>query len=84
MLKLTIVVATVLLNVVKSQPISVNVEVTVNGVKVPISQDHPQAMDLNHRSGIIDPGMGYNPLQHLQQQKLTEAQSLLVSFGFLA
>ena len=54
MLKLTIVVATVLLNVVKSQPINVGVDVTVNGV----SQDPPQATDLNHRSGIIDPGFG--------------------------
>ena len=70
MLKLRIVVATVLLNVVKSQPINVDVDVTVNGVKVPISQDNPQATDLNHRSGIIDPG--FYP------------GAAYVSFGFLA
>ena len=36
MLKLTLVVAAVMLHVVASKPLDVNVEVTVNGVKIPI------------------------------------------------
>ena len=36
MLKLTLVVAAVMLHVVASKPLDINVEVTVNGVKIPI------------------------------------------------
>ena len=36
MLKLTLVVAAVMLHVVASNPLDVSVEVTVNGVKIPI------------------------------------------------
>ena len=81
MLKLTIVVATVLLNVVKAQPINVNVDVTVNGVKVPISQELPQPTDLNHRSGIIDSGFGGIPA--VGRRPLNMATPI-VSFRFLA
>ena len=76
MLKLAIVVATVLLNVVKSQPINVNVDVTVNGVKVPLTQDPPRATDLNHRSGILDPG--------IIDPGIDTTYPAYVSFGFLA
>ena len=38
MLKLTLVVAAVMLHVVASQPLDVDVEVTVDGVKIPIGQ----------------------------------------------
>merc|ERR1719342_1844990 len=37
MLKLILVVAAIMLHVVASQPLGINVEVTVNGVKIPIS-----------------------------------------------
>merc|ERR1711875_96608 len=39
MLKLILVVAAIMLHVVASQPLEINVEVTVNGVKIPISQN---------------------------------------------
>ena len=42
MLKLIVVVAAIMLHVVASQPLDVNVEVTVNGVKIPISQNQPE------------------------------------------
>jgi len=35
MLKLILVVAAIMLHVVASQPLEINVEVTVNGVKIP-------------------------------------------------
>ena len=43
MLKFILVVAAIILHVVVSQPLEINVEVTVNGVKIPISQDQPKA-----------------------------------------
>ena len=42
MLKLILVVAAIMLHVVASQPLEINVEVTVNGVKIPISQNQPK------------------------------------------
>merc|ERR1719300_1295025 len=39
MLKHILVVAAIMLHVVASQPLDINVEVTVNGVKIPISQN---------------------------------------------
>ena len=42
MLKLILVVAAIMLHVVASQPLEMNVEVTVNGVKIPISQNQPK------------------------------------------
>merc|ERR1712126_394714 len=39
MLKHILVVAAIMLQVVASQPLDINVEVTVNGVKIPISQN---------------------------------------------
>ena len=42
MLKLILVVAAIMLHVVASQPLETNVEVTVNGVKIPISQNQPK------------------------------------------
>merc|ERR1712126_452259 len=41
MLKLTLVMTTILLHAAASQPVDVNVEVTVNGVKIPIGLDQP-------------------------------------------
>ena len=41
-MKLILVVAAIMLHVVASQPLEINVEVTVNGVKIPISQNQPK------------------------------------------
>ena len=51
MLKLTLVMATILLHVVASQPVDVNVEVTVNGLKNPIGLDQPGK--LSERAGML-------------------------------
>ena len=42
MLKLTLVVAAIMLHVVVSKPLDVDVKVTVNGVKIPIKQSGPE------------------------------------------
>merc|ERR1711951_213732 len=42
MLKLTLVVAAIMLHVVVSKPLDVDVKVTVNGVKIPIVQSGPE------------------------------------------
>ena len=52
MLKLTLVMATILLHVAASQPVDVNVEdMTVNGVKIPIGLDQPGK--LSERAGML-------------------------------
>ena len=64
MLKLTLVMATILLHVAASQPVDVNVEVTANGVKIPIGLDQPGK--LSERAGML-------PKRHLAHRQPTES-----------
>lgn len=54
MLKLILVVAAIMLHVVASQPLEINVEVTVNGAKIPISQNQPKT-NSEERAGLFIP-----------------------------
>ena len=49
--KLALVMATIQLHAVASQPVDVNVEVTANGVKIPIGLDQPGK--LSERAGML-------------------------------
>merc|ERR1711862_508198 len=55
MLKLTLVMATILLHVAASQPVDVNVEdMTVNGVKIPIGLYQPgKLIPLSYRDIVV-------------------------------
>ena len=55
MLKLILVVATIMLHVVASHPLEINVEVTVNGVKIPINLDKPE----NSKTGLRPFGVSW-------------------------
>ena len=68
MLKLTLVMTTILLHAAASQPVDVNVdvnvEVTANGVKIPIGLDQPGK--LSEKAGML-------PKRHLAHRQPTES-----------